>query len=42
MSTLNIDFNEDLTKIISELSSNRHLIHSAELIVLCELFFKFN
>ena len=30
MSTHNIGFNEDLTKIIFELSSNTHLISSAE------------
>ena len=29
MSTHNIGFNEDLTKIIIELSSNTHLISSA-------------
>ena len=31
MSTHNIGFYEDLTKIIVELSSNTHLISSAEL-----------
>ena len=31
MSTNNIGFYEDLTKIIFELSSNKHLISSAEL-----------
>ena len=31
MSTHNIDFYEDLTKIIFELSSNTHLISSADL-----------
>ena len=31
MSTHNIGFYEDLTKIIFELSSNMHLISSAEL-----------
>ena len=31
MGTHNIGFNEDLTKIIFELSSNMHLISSAEL-----------
>ena len=31
MSTHNIDFYEDLTKIIFELSSNMHLISSAGL-----------
>ena len=30
MSTNNIGFYEDLTKIIFELSSNRHLISSAD------------
>ena len=30
MSTLNIGFYEDLTKIIFELSSNTHLISSAD------------
>ena len=30
MSTHNIDFYEDLTKIIFELSSNTHLISSAD------------
>ena len=32
MSTHNIGFYEDLTKIIFELSSNMHLISSAEII----------
>ena len=31
MSTHNIGFYEDLTKIIFELSSNRHLISSADI-----------
>ena len=34
MSTHNIGFYEDLTKIIFELSSNRHLISSAEICLL--------
>ena len=34
MSTHNIGFYEDLTKIIFELSSNTHLISSAEFIIL--------
>ena len=38
MSTHNIGFYEDLTKIIFELSSNRHLISSADLLeaLLCD------
>ena len=39
MSTQNIDFYEDLTKIIFELSSNTHLISSAvsrlEVVLFC-------
>ena len=35
MSTHNIGFYEDLTKIIFELSSNMHLISSAALAVFC-------
>ena len=34
MSTHNIGFNEDLTKIIFELSSNTHLISSAGFIAI--------
>ena len=34
MRTYNIGFNEDLTKIIFELSSNTHLISSADCCVL--------
>ena len=33
MSTHNIDFYEDLTKVIFELSSNTHLIFSAEFLL---------
>ena len=43
LSTHNIGFYEDLTKIIFELSSNTHLISSAALIVfLKEVFEKVN
>ena len=34
MSTLNIGFYEDLTKIIFKLSSNTHLISSSEIAIL--------
>ena len=37
MSTHNIGFYEDLTKIIFELSSNTHLISSAVLVVCANL-----
>ena len=35
MSTHNIGFYEDLTKIIFELSSSTHLISSAVMVLLC-------
>ena len=38
MSTHNIDFYEDLTKIIFELSSNTYLISSAEACICIKLF----
>ena len=40
MSTHNIGFNEDLTKIIFELSSNMHLISFAESVKLFKSFKK--
>ena len=39
MSTHNIGFYEDLTKIIFELSSNTHLISSADLLKPLQVFF---
>ena len=41
MSTHNIDFYEDLTKIIFELSSNTHLISSAAIGLNCCISFLF-